>query len=73
MKDIVFKKDCEFDGEAYFKGDVIELESIKYEDLSKIWKLNEQGFIEPITRQDFVKFSKSLKNPKTYRKDDINE
>jgi len=73
MKDIVFKEDCEFNEVSYFKGDVIELSSIKYDDLKKIWSLNEKGLIEPISYKDFIEFSRTLKNPKKEnRKDEIN-
>lgn len=70
MKDIIFKKDCEFNGKTYFEGDVIELENVKKEHLKEIWSLNEKGFIETISYKDFVKFSNSLNNPKTTKRKD---
>ncbi len=58
MKPIVFAKDCTYLGKTYLKG--TELKKYRKEDLITIWKLNEIGFIEPLSEKDFLEIKNSL-------------
>lgn len=57
---IKFIKDCTFNGENYFAGDVWD--NIQEKDLAQVWKLNEKSFISPITLKDFKELEKQVKN-----------
>ena len=57
MKTIRFSKNCTYKGKKYIKGDVLE----NVEDFASVWKLNEKGYIEPITKDEFLKLQKKLK------------
>lgn len=60
MIKIIAKKDFTRNGEYVFVGD-----EIKANDISEIVRLNEKGFIEPLTFKDIVQLKKELENPKT--------
>lgn len=60
MIKIIAKKDFTRSGEYVFVGD-----EIKANDISEIVRLNEKGFIEPLTFKDIVQLKKELENPKT--------
>ena len=60
MLKIIAKKDFTRNGEYVFVGD-----EIKANDISEIVRLNEKGFIEPLTFKDIVQLKKELENPKT--------
>lgn len=60
MKAIKVKHDFSADGKFYFAGDVIE-DKIKYETLVKI---NEKGYIEPLTLKDLTEYQRELNKPK---------
>lgn len=60
MIKIIAKKDFTRNGEYVFAGD-----EIKANDISEIVRLNEKGFIEPLTFKDIVQLKKELENPKT--------
>ena len=60
MIKIIAKKDFTRNGEYVFVGD-----EIKANDINEIVKLNEKGFIEPLTFKDIVQLKKELENPKT--------
>lgn len=60
MIKIIAKKDFTRNGEYVFVGD-----EIKTNDISEIVRLNEKGFIEPLTFKDIVQLKKELENPKT--------
>lgn len=59
---IKFKQDITYKNKPYFKDDV--LEDIKKEDMDSIWKLNEKGYIYPITYKEFIKFKNELSKEK---------
>ena len=52
MKPIA-KKDCQVNGIFYDKGDEIEVNSIE-----QLRKLNERGFIEPLTQKEIQDYFK---------------
>lgn len=56
MKPIKFKKNCNYKGKEYVMGDILT----NFTDFSSIWKLNEKGFIEPITESEFIKLKKEM-------------
>ena len=60
MIKIIAKKDFTRNGEYVFAGD-----EIKANDISEIVRLNEKGFIEPLTFKEIVQLKKELENPKT--------
>lgn len=60
MIKIIAKKDFTRNGEYVFAGD-----EIKANDINEIVRLNEKGFIEPLTFKDIVQLKKELENPKT--------
>ena len=55
MKSVKAIKDFTLHGVDYFKGDEIEVK-----DIADIVKLNEKGFIEPLTRKDIVLFERQI-------------
>lgn len=55
MKSIKAKKDFTLNNVDYFVGEEIEINNI-----SDIIKLNEKGFIEPLTRKDIVLIQREL-------------
>ena len=56
MEKIIAKKDFVLEGKKYITGDEIELK-----DINVIRKLNEQGFIEPLSYKDLVIIERELK------------
>lgn len=59
MIKIIAKKDFTRNGEPIFAGDEVKVNSVE-----ELVKLNEKGFIEPLTLKDIVQFKKELENPK---------
>lgn len=59
MIKIIAKKDFIRKGEPIFAGDEIKVNSVE-----ELVKLNEKGFIEPLTLKDIVQFKKELENLK---------
>lgn len=59
MKPIKAKKDFTIGNEYFFVGDTIELDKLKYE---QIVKLNEKGFIEPLTMKELIEIKKNKNN-----------
>lgn len=55
MKSIKAKKDFTLNNVDYFVG-----EEIKINNISDIIKLNEKGFIEPLTRKDIALIQREL-------------
>lgn len=55
MKKIIAKKDFVLNDKKYVVGDEIEIQ-----DIEKITKLNELGFIEPLTYKDLVIIEREL-------------
>ena len=59
MIKIIAKKDFTRNGEPIFVGDDVKVNSVE-----ELVKLNEKGFIEPLTLKDIVQFKKELENLK---------
>lgn len=59
MKPIKAKKDFTIGEEYFFVGDTIELNKLDYE---QIVKLNEKGFIEPLTMKELIEMKKNKNN-----------
>jgi hypothetical protein len=55
MKSVKAKKDFTLNNVDYFVGEEIEINNI-----SDIIKLNEKGFIEPLTRKEIVLIEREL-------------
>ncbi len=53
---IIAKQNFELNGVSYIKGDKIEIK-----DINAIRKLNEKGYIEPLTYEDLVLIERELK------------
>lgn len=64
MKEIKALKDFSIDGKFYFKDDVITDLTIE-----QINRLNEKGYIEPLTFKELVTLEKEMKKPKKEVKD----
>lgn len=64
MKLIKFKKNCNYKGKEYVIGDVLT----NITDFSSVWKLNEKGFIEPITENDFTRLQKASEEEQKCKK-----
>lgn len=58
MKPVIFTRDCTFKGKSFLNGQ--KLNKIKKEDLSDIWKLNEKGFIQPLSEDEFLEIVRSF-------------
>ena len=65
MIKIIAKKDFTRNGEYVFVGD-----EIKTNDINEIVRLNEKGFIEPLTLKEIIEFKKELENPKKIKKEE---
>lgn len=61
MKKIKFKEICTLKGKEYQKGDTFKP---SLDDMSLIIRLNEKGFIEPLTESDLKDIYNSLSKPK---------
>ena len=59
MIKIIAKKDFTRKGEPIFAGDELKVNTVE-----ELVKLNEKGFIEPLTLKEIVQFKKELENPK---------
>ena len=57
MKTIKAKKDFTLDGVEYLEGD-----EIKTKDIKTISRLNEKGFIEPLSRKEMILLERELKS-----------
>lgn len=60
MKVIKAKEDFSVNGTYYFSGDIIEDKL----PLDTLVKLNEKGYIEPLTLKDLTQYEKELNKPK---------
>ena len=65
MIKIIAKKDFTRKGEPIFAGDDVKVNSVE-----ELVKLNEKGFIEPLTLKDIVQFKKELENPEKIKKEE---
>lgn len=57
MKQIMIKKNCIIKGKEYVKGKVFKP---KKEDMLLVMRLNEKGFIEPLTKEQLLELSSSF-------------
>jgi hypothetical protein len=60
MKSIKAKKDFTLNNVDYFVGD-----EVKTKDISEIIRLNEKGFIEPLSRKEITLIQRELINKKS--------
>ena len=58
MKAIKVTKNFTMDNEEYIPNDEIQVKEMK--DLNKIAKLNELGYIEPLSREDLILMEREL-------------
>ena len=65
MIKIIAKKDFTRKGEPIFAGDEVKVNSVE-----ELVKLNEKGFIEPLTLKEIVQFKKELENPEKIKKEE---
>ena len=65
MIKIIAKKDFIRNGEPIFAGDELKVNTVE-----ELVKLNEKGFIEPLTLKDIVQFKKELENPEKIKKEE---
>ena len=65
MIKIIAKKDFTRNGEPIFAGDDVKVNSVE-----ELVKLNEKGFIEPLTFKEIVQFKKELENPEKIKKEE---
>lgn len=60
MDKVIAQKDFELNGKFYIKGDKVE----EAKDINSIRKLNENGFIEPLSYRDLVLIERELNSKK---------
>lgn len=60
MKKVIAKKDFILNSKKYIVGDEIEIK-----DIEAINKLNEKGFIEPLSYKDLVMLERQIKEEKS--------
>lgn len=60
MKPIKFKRTCNYNGKEYKKDDILT----DFTDFSSLWKLNENGYIYPMSEKEFVKMYKESQKSK---------
>lgn len=65
MIKIIAKNDFTRKGEHIFAGDEVKVNSVE-----ELVKLNEKGFIEPLTLKEIIEFKKELENPKKIKKEE---
>ena len=65
MIKIIAKKDFTRKGEPIFAGDEIKVNSVE-----ELVKLNEKGFIEPLSFKEIVQFKKELENPEKIKEEE---
>lgn len=58
MKKIIFTKDCNYEGKIVKANK--ELNPKKIKDWGLIWKLNEKGYIKPLTEKNFLEIKNSI-------------
>lgn len=68
MEYLKFKKNVFFNDDFYVEGETLNISEIK--NLKDIWKLNEKGFIEPITYKEYLQILKSKNNPLKIKKEE---
>ena len=65
---LVVQKDLVLNGEYYFKND--EIEPNKIGTIQDISRLNENGFIKPLSLKELLQLEKELKQPNKINKEE---
>ena len=65
---LVVQKDFVLNGEYYFKND--EIEPNKIGTIQDISRLNENGFIKPLSLKELLQLEKELKQPNKINKEE---
>lgn len=65
---LVVQKDFVLNGEYYFKND--EIEPNKIGTIQDISRLNENGFIKPLSLKELIKLESEMKQPKKINKEE---
>lgn len=65
---LVVQKDFVLNGEYYFKND--EIEPNKIGTIQDIARLNENGFIKPLSLKELIKLESEMKQPKKIDKEE---
>ena len=65
---LVVQKDFVLNGEYYFKND--EIEPNKIGTIQDIARLNENGFIKPLSLKELLQLEKELKQPNKINKEE---
>lgn len=62
---LIANKDFTIDNEFYFAGD-----EVKIKEFDKIVRLNEKGFINPLTLKELVQIKQEMEAPKKIKKEE---
>ena len=65
---LVVQRDFILNGEYYFKND--EIEPNKIGTIQDISRLNENGFIKPLSLKELIKLESEMKQPKKIKKEE---
>ena len=65
---LVIQRDFVLNGEYYFKND--EIEPNKIGTIQDISRLNENGFIKPLSLKELIKLESEMKQPKKINKEE---
>lgn len=65
---LVIQRDFVLNGEYYFKND--EIEPDKIGTIKDIARLNENGFIKPLSLKELIKLESEMKQPKKINKEE---
>lgn len=69
MKQVKVKNDFTIGKNYYFKNDTLDLSKLKYE---QIVKINEKGYIDPLTIKELLEIKKELnKDDKIEKKEEL--
>ena len=65
---LIIQRDFVLNGEYYFKND--EIEPDKIGTIKDITRLNENGFIKPLSLKELIKLENEMKQPKKINKEE---
>lgn len=65
---LIIQRDFVLNGEYYFKND--EIEPNKIGTIQDISRLNENGFIKPLSLKELIKLENEMKQPKKINKEE---
>jgi len=65
---LIIQRDFVLNGEYYFKND--EIEPNKIGTIQDISRLNENGFIKPLSLKELIKLESEMKQPKKINKEE---